>query len=104
VADIVVEREFVARRAEILAELLNLGSGNDGLESLDDHTARRQEARGAALQEGEIEIDKGFGIAGERLEIEERGGVDDDAAGGLFLWLEEIFRAGAEEEFVGEDS
>ena len=65
------EREFVALRAEILAEPHKPGNGDDGPdENLYDHTARRQEARGTPWVGGEIEIDNGFGIAGEQSMVE----------------------------------
>ena len=102
-ADVIVERERVAVVAEFGAELDDFLRGRDVFEDFDDDLIGREQARGAALQGEEIEIDERFGVSGERLQAEEHGGIDDHTVAGVLVGLEDVFAGGTKEEFVGEE-
>src|SRR5579883_265497 len=100
----VIQGQCVARGVETGASLDHFRSGPDGFQNFHDDALGGEKARCAAEKSRFIGVDKGFrGGAGERLQIEERGGIDDDAARGFGARLEYVAVACAKEQFVGED-
>ncbi len=74
----------------------------DVFENFDDDVIGREQAGGAALESGKIKIDEGFGVAGKRLETEQRSGVRDQDVARGFVWTKNIFARSPEQEFVSE--
>src|SRR5215470_12808469 len=105
VIDEIVQSQHVAATAKIAAKLDHLRSGQNGFENFDDDAVAWQQPRSAMLKRGLIDVDEGFGMAGEHLQIEEHHGVHDDTARGFLARLEDVFVASCtKQQLVGEDA